>query len=131
MRTILNCVIFLLICTSCGKSYKEEQLIGEWEYIKVEYTNQNPVLVQNKDDLKEKYPSIKFHKNKKCQIFSAGKVISEGEFFLEKDIIRYEEVLQVGIKRKIPFIIKKLENDELIFETLERDVKRITSKRKN
>lgn len=131
MKTNIYYIIALLILTSCGNSFEEQQLIGEWDYTKVEYINQNPVLVQNADDLKEKYPSIRFSKDKKCKIYSGGKVISEGEFFLEKDIIRYEEVLQVGIKRKIPFLIKKLENGELIFETLDKDIKRITSKKKN
>lgn len=131
MRTILYNIIAVLLLSSCGQSFDEKNLIGEWEYTKVEYINQNPVIVQNEEDLKEKYPSIKFYDNKKCEIYSAGKVISEGEFFLEKDIIRYEEVLQVGMKRKIPFLIKKLEGGELIFETLEKDVKRITSKKKN
>jgi len=120
----------LLVCSSCGASFKEEALIGEWVYKKVEYIHQQPVLVQGEQNLSEKYPSIQFSQNGKCKIFSGGKVISEGTFFLEKDIIRYEEVLQVGIKRKIPFLIKKLENNEIIFETLEKDVKRITAKKK-
>jgi len=130
MRITFSLFITLLVLSSCGSSYNEKDIIGEWIYKKVEFTNQQPVLVQDEQELTEKYPSIQFTENRKCKIFSGGKVISEGTFFLEKDIIRYEEILQVGIKRKIPFIIKKLENNEIIFETLEKDVKRITAKKK-
>ena len=130
MKAIFNLFVVLLVCSGCGSSYNEKDLIGEWTYTKVEYLNQQPVLVQDEQDLSEKYPSIQFTKDRRCKIFSDGKVLSEGTFFLEKDIIRYEEVLQVGIKRKIPFLIKKLENGQIIFETLEKDVKRITAQKK-
>lgn len=130
MKAVFNVFIVCLLFLSCSLPFKEEELIGEWVYKKVEFTNQQPVVIQEGQDLDEKYPSIQFTKDKKCKIFSGGKVISEGTYFLEKDIIRYEEVLQVGFTRKIPFLIKKLENNEIIFETLEKDVKRITAKRK-
>lgn len=130
MRAVLNLFVIWFLFSSCSSSFKEEELIGEWVYQRVEFTSQQPVLIQEGQGLAEKYPSIQFTKDKKCKIFSGGKVISEGTFFLEKDIIRYEEVLQVGFTRKIPFLIKKLENDVIIFETLENDVKRITAKRK-
>lgn len=131
MKISFKLLIILLIFSSCGKSFNEKALIGEWIYQKVEFTNQQPVIIQDENDLSEKHPSILFNKDKTCKIFSGGKIISEGTFFLEKDIIRYEEVLQVGIKRKIPFLIKKMEDNVLIFETLEKDVKRITAKRSN
>ena len=130
MKVIFNLLLVLLLFSSCGASYNQSELSGEWVYKKVEYTNQQPVLVQDEQELAEKYPSITFTDDGKCKIYSGGKVISEGTFFLEKDIIRYEEVLQVGIKRKIPFLIKKLENGQIIFETLEKDVKRITAQKK-
>ncbi len=131
MKITSQLLIALLLLSSCGASYNEKDIIGEWIYTKVEFINQQPPLIQDEEELKEKYPSINFKQDKTCEILSGGKVISEGTYLIEKDIIRYEEVLQIGITRKIPFLIKKLENGELVFETLEEDVKRITAKRKN
>ena len=46
---------------------------------------------------------------------------------MDGKIIRYEEILPDGQKRKIPFLIKELTDQQLIFQTMDSEVKIITA----
>lgn len=129
MKIKIFSIIVALFISSCNSSVNSENLIGKWVYVKVEFTNQNPVIVQEKLDLKDKNPHIIFNENGSAVIYSSGNVISKGKYVLENKIIRYEETLQDGQKRKIPFLIKELNQNKLIFESMEQDVKRITAEK--
>jgi hypothetical protein len=125
-----NYVFFILIIfgfTSCFSGIKQEDLIGKWQYTKYEYTNKS--VEAPPIDLKEQQPYIVFYKDGKAEIYASGKLLSHGTYSLDGKIIRYEEVLENGIKRKIPFLIKELNPNQLVFETMEAEVKRITAQK--
>ncbi|MBU2047090.1 MAG: lipocalin family protein [Bacteroidetes bacterium] len=103
----------------------KENLIGDWHYTKVEYTNKSMQDVS--PDISEQKPYFSFHADGKAEIYSSGKVLSHGTFTLENNIIRYEEVLDGGVKRKIPFLIKELDGNHLVFETMQAPQQRITA----
>lgn len=115
--------------SACKSTVTSNDLTGKWVYTKVEYLNQSPVLVEQEEDLELKSPMIIFNEDGKAQILSDQKIISKGQYTLEAPIIRYEEVLPEGIKRKIPFLIKSLENNVLVFESMDQNTIRITAKK--
>lgn len=116
-------LIFLLV--SCQSGIKKEDLIGDWHYTKVEYVS--PSMKDLAPDITEQKPYFSFHQDGKAEIYSSGKVLSHGTYTLEKNIIRYEEVLDGGIKRKIPFLIKALDGKHLVFETMQAPQQIITA----
>lgn len=110
---------------ACNSNIKKENLIGTWTYEKYEYTNKS--IQEPLANIQEQKPAIVFHSDGKAEIYSSGKILSKGTYNLENKIIRYEETLENGIKRKIPFLIKELNKHQLIFETMEAPVRRITA----
>ncbi len=125
-----NYIIFLFcFLFICCQQIKQADLVGEWHYIQLDYLNKS--LHPEGADLSDQQPFIIFKKDGAAEIHSSGALISHGTYHLEKEIIRYEEVLSDGSKREIPFLIKELKNEELIFETMEADGKRITAKKVN
>lgn len=129
MKNYLLFIFTILVFTSCLTGIKKEDLIGQWKYTKYEYTNKS-VAAPN-IDLSDQQPSIVFHGDCKAEIYSSGKLLSHGTYFLDHKIIRYEEVLANGMKRKIPFLIKALNQNNLVFETMEAEGKRITAEKIN
>ncbi|MEO5910547.1 MAG: hypothetical protein ABIP95_06640 [Pelobium sp.] len=121
-------ILALLFIVACNSSINKENLIGKWNYQNYEYTNKS--IQEPLANIQEQKPAIVFYANGKAEIYSSGKILSHGTFYLENKIIRYEEVLDNGIKRKIPFLIKELDENQLIFETMEAPVKRITAIKK-
>lgn len=127
MKLCFLLIISIFSFVACQIAPKNKDLIGEWKYTKFECLNQNldcPTV-----DLPTMQPSIVFQKNGKAAIYSSGKILSKGTYYLEDEIIRYEEVLPNGQQRKIPFLIKKINQNELVFETMETQVKRVTAKK--
>ena len=116
--------LILLLFVSCKFDVKQEDLVGKWTYTKYESLNKSS---EGLVDLEEQKPYIVFKSNGDCKIYSSGRLLSKGTFTLENKIIRYEEVLGDGVKRKIPFLIKELEGNQLVFETMDAEVKRITA----
>ncbi len=117
--------IFLSII-ACSGSFKEEQLYGKWKYSKVVFTNRSPKDSLTTDEIKFQNADIEFNTDGKAKITSSGKIISSGTYFLDGKIIRYKERLQSG-EREIPFLIKMLNDNQIIFETMEQDVKQIVA----
>lgn len=122
--------LILLVCvflSACSNKIKQEDLIGEWHYLSYEYSNKS--LNKPLANIKSQKPYIKFEANGACKIVSSGKTISEGNYYLENKIIRYTETLPNGQKRPIPFLIKSLTDKELVFQTMDAEVKIITAMR--
>lgn len=78
-------------------------------------------------DIEVQKPYIEFTADGKCKITSSGKVLSEGHYYLENKTIRYTETFANGQQRAIPFLIKTLNEKELIFQTMDAEVKVITA----
>ena len=128
-----NCYLFFFIIigfTSCQSGIKQEDLIGKWKYIKYESVNKS-VEAPLSALMDEQQPYIVFYKDGKAEIYSSGKILSRGTFYLEDQIIRYEEVLEENVKRKIPFLLKEMTLNQLIFETMDAEPKRITAEKIN
>lgn len=116
----------MLVLVSCKASIKPEDLVGKWTYIKYESVNKS---LESYVDLDQQKPYIIFKTDGVCEIYSSGKLLSRGTFNLENTIIRYVEVLAGGAKREIPFLINELEGNQLVFETMDAEVKRITARK--
>nr|WP_039447580.1 hypothetical protein [Pedobacter glucosidilyticus] len=114
---------------ACKQSLRTEEIEGKWLYQKVEFLRQNPIIITEGEELKADEPYVVFEKSGKAKIVSSGKILSEGTFVLDGYIIRYEEVLPDGQKRAIPFLVKELNTQQLVFETMDQDTKRITAKK--
>ncbi|TKB98708.1 hypothetical protein [Pedobacter cryophilus] len=121
-------LIIIIGFASCQSEIKQEDLIGKWKYIKYEAVNK-PSDVSSSDLIDEQQPYIVFQKEGKAEIYSSGKILSKGTFFIENQIIRYEEVLEGNVKRKIAFLIKELNQNQLVFETMDAEPKRITAEK--
>ena len=117
--TLIFCIV---IFSACG--IKSDDLIGRWNYVAYEYANKS--LQKPLADIATQKPYIEFAKDGKCKIVSSAKVLSEGTYHLENKIIRYTETLGNGQKRAIPFLIKSLTDQELVFQTMDAEVKVIT-----
>jgi len=126
--TFMYATLFFL-SVSCARSVKPEQLYGEWKYIKVENPNQNPPYEMPDAEVRAENPSIQFSKSNDLVIMWGGKRLSYGTFRMEDNMIRYKEVLEGGTTREFPFLIKKISENRLVFETMEQDATRITAER--
>lgn len=112
---------------ACSSGVKQEDLVGRWNYVSYEYTNKS--LKKPLANVEEQKPYIEFSADGACKIVSSGKVLSEGNYHLENKIIRYTENLPGGQKRAIPFLIKSLTETQLVFQTMDAEVKVITAVR--
>ena len=121
--TVFICCFLL----ACSTGVKQEDLLGRWNYVSYEYSNK--YLDKPLANIAVQKPYIEFTKNGNCKIVSSGKVLSKGSYELENKIIRYTENLPGGQKRAIPFLIQSLTNDELVFQTMDAEVKVITASR--
>jgi hypothetical protein len=122
--TLLTATFFL---SSCNTSLKPEQLYGEWKYVKVESPKNIPPDSVSASQLKEKSPSIQFTKEDSLIIIWGGERLSYGKFKLDGDMIRYTENLADGKTREFPFIVRKITEKELVFETMVAQFSRVTA----
>ncbi len=121
-------LVYLFLITSliaCNGNINQQNLIGKWNYSSYEY--QNKYLNKPLVNIALQKPSIVFNKDGSALIYSSGEILSKGNYHLDGNIIRYEEILTDGQKRKIPFLIKELTEQQLIFQTMDAEVKIITA----
>lgn len=127
--------IAILFCAwvlaSCHPSLKADDLYGEWKYIKVENPNNHPPDSVSAAELKEKSPSIIFAKDSALTIMCGGEKLSYGTFSLQDDMIRYTENLPEGGKRSFPFIVRKIDDKEIVFETMVQQLTKVTARKVN
>ncbi|MGV8879959.1 MAG: hypothetical protein ACOH2A_13120 [Sphingobacteriaceae bacterium] len=114
---------------SCKPKISTEALYGQWNYIKVENTGDNPADTLSADELKTADPSISFSKNGDLVIMWDKKPLSTGKFILEGNYIQYTENLADGSKRTFPFFIRALNEDALVFETKGAEGTRVSANR--
>jgi hypothetical protein len=110
--------LLLILFASCSSEIKKEDLYGRWNYIKVD--NSNPQDTLPDGELESQSPAIIFSPGNKLLIEWGGKKLSSGVFRLDGKMIRYTEDLPGGQKREFPFLIRRLDEQELEFQTMER-----------
>jgi hypothetical protein len=118
----------LFLFLSCSGSIDPQQLYGEWNYVKV--VNADPEDITSDVELKQAKPVIFFSESQELKIEWDGKQISTGKFKLDGKMIRYTETLEGGRTREFPFLISKLTDTELVFQTMEKNYTRVTAIRK-
>ena len=126
MRFFLNvCAVVFFVSTSCSNTIKPEELYGRWNYVKVDNTNPQDTLPDGELELQS--PAIIFNEKQDLIIEWGGKKLSSGKFRMEGKMIRYTEDLPGGQKREFPFLIKSLNEKELVFQTMEQNFTTVTA----
>lgn len=115
----------IMLFSSCVRGIDRKDLYGKWEYVKVQ--NFNPLDSLSSAELKREKPAIIFYNDSNLLIEWGGKQLSRGSYKMDGKMIRYTESLEGGRKREFPFLIKKLGENELVFETMEQNYTRITA----
>lgn len=110
---------------ACSGSVKPDELYGRWNYTKVD--NRNPQDQLPEGELETQAPAIIFSANGDLIIEWGGKQLSHGKFRMDGKMIRYTENLPDGTTREFPFLIKKLTDNELIFQTMEQNTTTVTA----
>ena len=118
----------LFLFLSCSGSVDPKDLYGKWNYVKV--VNADPEDITSDEELKQAKPVIFFSENQELKIEWDGKLISAGKFKLDGKMIRYTETLEGGRTREFPFLISKLTDTELVFQTMEKNYTRVTAIKK-
>jgi len=126
MRLFLNaCAVVFFVSTSCSNTIKPEELYGRWNYVKVDNTNPQDTLPDGELELQS--PAIIFNDKQDLIIEWGGKKLSSGKFRMEGKMIRYTENIPGGQKREFPFLIKSLNEKELVFQTMEQNFTTVTA----
>jgi hypothetical protein len=118
----------LFLFLSCSGSVDPQHLYGAWNYVKV--VNADPEDITSDEELKQAKPVIFFSESQELKIEWDGKQISAGKFKLDGKMIRYTETLEGGRTRDFPFLISKLTDTELVFQTMEKNYTRVTAIKK-
>lgn len=127
-RILTGCIVVILIgISACTRSLKDEDLYGVWQYVKIENPNQGTVTPD--EEVRENDPSIRFSDGNKLEMVWNGEILSHGTYHLQYPLINYREDLKEKGSREIKFLIKKLENDVLVFQTMEADAIRVTARK--
>jgi len=123
IKTFFFCSFLLFL--SCSGSIDPKDLYGEWNYVKV--VNADPEEITSDEELKQARPAIFFSESQELKIVWGGKQISEGKYKLDAKMIRYTETLEGGRTREFPFLISKLTDTEIVFQTMEKNYTRVTA----
>jgi hypothetical protein len=128
-RKLIISLIFVIIIfvTSCSKTIEIKDLQGKWNYISIK--NADPEDIITDAEVKIQKPSIFFSSNNDLIIEWGAKQISHGKFRLDGKIIRYTEFLEGGRRRDFPFLIIELNENELVFQTMEKNFTRVSAKK--
>lgn len=126
----LALLLYVFTLVSCTGSVKEDDLYGNWSYTKVESPS-NPDENLSEQEILEQKPSISFTASQDLTIMWGGKRLSFGKFRIEGNLIRYTENLGGGNTREFPFLVTKLTDKELVFETMEQNATRVTAVKTN
>ncbi len=127
MKTLFSTGLILILLSSCSPAVEPADLYGRWEYIKV--GNADPQDTLTSGELREQSPAIIFTENKDLVIEWGDRELSRGKFKIDGKMIRYTENLKEGTTRDFPFLVLKLNADELIFQTMDRDYTIVTAVR--
>lgn len=122
----ITAIILLSVLASCQLSIKPETLYGKWKYVKIENNSVANTTDVTPEQLDAESPYIKFTKDS-LLIWWGGKVLSHGTYKIDGDKIRFKEILDGGKIRAFPFIVSKLDDKNLVFETKGDDGSRVTA----
>ena len=118
----------LFLFLSCSGSVDPQHLYGAWNYVKV--VNADPEDITSDEKLNHASPKIHFSESQELKIEWGGEQISSGKFKLDGKMIRYTETLEGGRTREFPFLINKLTETELVFQTMEKNYTIVTAIKK-
>ncbi|HTD39688.1 MAG TPA: hypothetical protein VK671_03640 [Mucilaginibacter sp.] len=118
-----------VLLAACQSAIKPEALNGKWKYIKIENTSVRSTNNVTSEELEAEGPYIQFSKNDSLIINWGGRVLSHGSYKIDGDKIQVKEILADGKTREFPFIVSKLDDKNLIFETTGDDGARVTAVR--
>ena len=119
---LLGCLLF----SACKHAVTATDLYGRWNYTKVENPNQSPPGGVPTYELREQAPYIEFTKADSLRMVWGGKLLSHGTFTVDGTNIQYKEILPDGSTRSFPFYISSFKNGSMVFETVGKDVSRVT-----
>jgi hypothetical protein len=126
---IISGVILLAFFAACQSPIKPGALYGKWKYVKIENTSVRSASNVTSEQLEAESPYIQFSKNDSLLIWWGGKVLSHGSYKIDGDKIQIKEILPDGKTREFPFIVSKLDDMNLIFETSGDEGARVTAVR--
>ena len=113
--------------SACKSSIKPGELYGKWKYVKIENLDIRSTTNVTSEQLEAESPYIQFSKNDSALIWWGGKVLTHGSYRIEGDQIMFKEILADGKTREFPFIVSKLDDKNIIFETTGDDAARVTA----
>ena len=127
--SLKNYVYFILLgsflFTACKHAVTATDLYGKWNYTKVENPDQTTPGVSD-TELRQQAPYIEFTKADSLRMFWGGLLLSHGTFTVDGTNIQYKEILADGSTRSFPFYISSFKDGSMVFETLGKDVSRVT-----
>jgi len=127
--TGLNSYCFILLgcfwLSACKHAVTATDLYGKWNYTKIENPGQSTPGV-SADELRAKAPYIEFTKADSLRMFWGGQLLSHGTFTVDGTNIQYKEILADGSTRSFPFFISDFKDGSMVFETMGKDVSRVT-----
>lgn len=131
LKNLFILLLFVLTITACKQGIKADALYGDWKYLKIDKPqSDDPSDTVSTQDLVENAPYISFSRNNELAIHWGGKILSHGTFNISGNNINYTEQLPDGKKRTFPFWVSKLDDKNIVFETMGADGSRVTAVRK-
>jgi len=118
--------ILLSLLASCQLSIKPKTLYGKWKYVKIENNSVANTTNVTSEQLEAESPYIKFTKDS-LMIWWGGKVLAHGTYKIDDDQIQFKEIQPGGKIREFPFIVSKLDDKNLVFETKVDDGSKVTA----
>jgi hypothetical protein len=119
-------IILLSLLASCQLSVKPETLYGKWKYVKIENNSVANTTNVTPEQLEAEEPYIKFTKDS-LMIWWGGQVLTHGTYKIDGDKILFKEIQANGKIREFPFIVSKLDDKNLVFETKGDDGSKVTA----
>ena len=127
MKTLTFVCCCVLILGACTFTLDQEKLVGSWDYVEIENLNPGSEDSTTLADLRKAKPYIQFSKDNQLNIFWEGKKLSSGTYRIDGKMIRYKEDLRDGGEREFPFLVSKLSENELVFETMTSEGTKVTA----
>ena len=122
----MGTIVFMLL-SACQTAVKPGALYGKWKYVKVENSDIRSTTDVTPEQLESESPYIQFSKNDSALIWWGGKVLTHGSYRIDGNRIMFKEILPGGKTREFPFIVSKLDDKNLIFETTGDDAAKVTA----
>lgn len=123
---LITAAILLCLLASCQLSIKPETLYGKWKYLKIENNSVASTNNVTPEQLQSEEPYIKITKDS-LMIWWGGQVLTHGTYKIDGNKIQFREIQPGGKIREFPFIVSKLDEKNLVFETKGDDGSKVTA----